>query len=93
MLTISRPAYERLSEMLADRPHEVAVRIFLHRGRARIRPGRQRQGDTVVEHDGRTVLLLDRKTVQHLDRRTLGIRDTDDGPRLKLQRLQTEDSA
>ena len=86
MLEISPPAYDRLSDMLADRPQNVAARIVVLRGRARIRPGRHRQNDVVIEHDGRTVLLFDQQVAQHLNRRTLGTRSTKDGPRLQLQR-------
>ena len=87
MLTITQPAYERLSEMLSDRPEDVAVRIFLDEGRARIRPDRKRSGDKVLKHDGRTVLLFDKQAARHLDERTLGIRQTENGPRLRLQRV------
>ena len=87
MLTISQPAYDRLSQILADRPQDVAARIFLEQGRARIRPGRRRPGDWVLVHNGRTVLLLDAQTARRLDERTLGIRQTADGPRLRLQRM------
>lgn len=87
MLTISQPAYERLSEMLADRPEDVAVRLVLDQGRTRVRPGRRRQGDQILEHNGRTVLLLDERVARHLQERTIGIRQTAEGPRLRLQRL------
>ena len=87
MLTISQPAYDRLSQILADRPEDVAARIVLDQGRARIRPGRRRPGDSVLLHKGRAVLLLDAQTARRLDERTLGIRQTAEGPRLRLQRL------
>lgn len=87
MLTISETAYDRLSELLADRPNDVAVRIVFKQGRARICPGRQREGDRTVEHDGRTVLLIDRRAERKLGRRVLGVRQTPKGPRLKLRRV------
>ncbi|QDU40471.1 hypothetical protein Mal4_48280 [Maioricimonas rarisocia] len=93
MLTISQPAYDRLSELLADRPNDVAVRIVLREGRARIRPGRQREGDQAIEHEGRTVLLLDKRAARKLDHRTLGIRETEKGPRLKLRRPASDGAA
>lgn len=90
MLTISPPAYDRLSKMLADRPHDVAVRIFVRDGRARIRPSRQRQGDQVLTHAGRTVLLLDPDAAQYVDQRMIDIRDTANGQRLRLQRVESK---
>ncbi|MFG0335185.1 MAG: hypothetical protein ACF8TS_17650, partial [Maioricimonas sp. JB049] len=87
MLTISQPAFDRLSELLADRPDDVAARIVLREGRARIRPGRQREGDQTIEHEGRTVLLLDKRAARKLGGRTLGVRKTANGLRLKLRRL------
>ena len=87
MLTISEPAYDRLSELLADRPEDVAVRIVLREGRARICPGRKREGDRTIEHDGRTVLLIDQRAARKLGRRELGVRQTPKGLRLKLRRV------
>lgn len=86
MLTISRPAYERLREILVDRPADVAARIVVKNGRARIRPGREQSGDKVITYDGRTVLLLDERVARYLGERTLGVRQTTNGPRLRLQR-------
>lgn len=86
MLTISQQAYERLSEILADRPADVAARIVLEQGRPRIRSSRRQPGDEVLTHNGRAVLLLDPQAARRLDERTLGIRQTADGPRLRLQR-------
>ena len=91
MLTISRAAYERLSALIADRPDDVAVRIVLRKGRTRMRPGKQRQGDQVLQYNGRAVLLLDQRVARHLDQRSLGVRKTENGPRLRLQRAESED--
>lgn len=90
MLTISTPAYERLTEMLVDRPEDVAVRIVLREGKPRACSSRQRRGDKVIEHDGRTVLLLDRRVARRLNRRLLEVRETTNGPRLRLKRVTPE---
>ena len=74
------------STMLAGRPDDIAVRVFVNEGRARIRPSRQRQGDQVLTHAGRAVVLLDAEAARYVEQRTIDIRDTANGPRLRLQR-------
>lgn len=88
MLTVTRTAYTRLSEVLDGRPDHVAVRIVLGDGRMKLRRGAHRPGDEVVEHKGRAVLYLDEKVAEHLGSRTLDVRSTEDGPRLRLRRVK-----
>jgi Fe-S cluster assembly iron-binding protein IscA len=86
MLTVTPTARTRLSEMLEGRPDHVAARIVVGDGRMKLRPGTHRPGDEVLEHEGRAVLLLDEKIAERLEARTLDVRDTENGPKLRLRR-------
>jgi hypothetical protein len=88
MLVVTQTACERLSEMLAPHPDDVAIRIVRRKGRMKLRRSTQKHGDEVFGHEGRTVLLLDEDVSAHLEHRTLDVRDSEDGPRLKLRRIR-----
>lgn len=88
MLAVTQVARERLLEMLAPHPDEVAVRIVCRKGRIKLRRSTQQSGDEVFEHDGRTVLLLDEDVAAQLEGRTLDVRKTQDGPRLRFRRIR-----
>jgi Fe-S cluster assembly iron-binding protein IscA len=86
MLTLTPTARARLSEMLDGRPDHVAVRIVFGDGRMKVRPSTHRRGDEVFNHENRAVLLLDEKVAEHLGSKTLDVRDTENGPKLRLRR-------
>ncbi len=88
MLAVTQTARERLSEILAPHPDDVAARIVRRKGRMKLRRSTQRPGDELFDHEGRTVLLLDEDVSAHLEHRTLDVRDSEDGPRLKLRRIR-----
>lgn len=90
MLNLTNGAYARLTEILAKRPDDIAARIVRRGKRFKLRRGTQRRGDEVFVHEGRTVLLLDENVCADLQDRTLDVRDTQDGPRLRLGRHKQE---
>ena len=85
MLDVTQAACSRLSEMLADYPSDVAVRVFIRDSRRKTRPDTRQPGDGVIEHAGRAVLLLDENASRHLGNRILDVRETEAGPKLKFR--------
>jgi hypothetical protein len=88
MLTVSHTAGERLSEMLAKHPDHIAARIVRRNGQLKLQRGTERPNDKSFQHAGRTVLLLGPKTTKHLSRKHLVVRDTDNGPKLRVCRVE-----
>lgn len=85
MLNVSVPAAARLSHLLNAQAEDAVVRIVRRRDRLRMRLGQLRPGDQTFKHDGRIVLALDQQVGKTLSRRQLDVRQTNDGPRLKLK--------
>jgi hypothetical protein len=86
MFTITPTAYARLTQQLADRPDDVAVRIVLQEGRVKFRRSRHRTGDTVFNYEGRPVLLVAPRTAKKIGDRTLDAQETDGGQKLRFLR-------
>jgi hypothetical protein len=89
MLSVSKPALDRLSHRLASRKAaaDVALRFTRREGGWKLGPDRARPGDVTFAHDGRNVLLLDETTAEAMANMMLEVRKTDTGPRLRLRRI------
>ncbi len=86
MLTITTAAFFNLHDKLSNQPLEIAARLSRKDHRTRVRFGKQRPGDEVVEHDGRAVLFMDKSMSQRLQHKVLDVRKTTDGTKLGLRR-------
>ena len=88
MLTVTKPALNRLSRRLARKKAaaDVALRFTRRKGGWKLGPDQTRPGDVTFAHDGRNVLLLDEAVSQGMTNLTLDVRKTDAGPRLRLLR-------
>lgn len=89
MLTMTDQAGARLIQLLGDSTGESVIRIVKRKRRLRLRRDQARPQDATFAHDGRIVLVLDERVSRSLSSRTLDIRQTDLGPRLKLNRSET----
>jgi hypothetical protein len=85
MLHVSTPAAARLAHLLNARPENAVFRIVRRDQRCRLRLGTVLPGDQTFVHDGRVVLALDERMGTTLSLRQLELRQTDDGPRLRLK--------
>ena len=86
MLQVSTPAAARMAHLLSARPEHAVLRIVHRDQRLRLRLGIVRPGDQTFEHDGRIVLAIDEHLGNKLGQRQIELRETDDGPRLRLKR-------
>ena len=88
MLSVTKPALERLSRKLARRgvAEGMALRFARQEGRWTLLLDRQSAGDTAFSHDGRTVLLLDKAVSEAMADMTLDTRKVGRRSRLKLHR-------
>ncbi len=88
MLTVTKAAGARLAEKLAEKSagDDVALRFIRQEKRRRwtLRLDNPGPSDAAFSYDGRIVLVLDEPSSQLLRNRMLDIRDTDEGPRLRL---------
>ncbi|MEZ6075596.1 MAG: hypothetical protein R3C56_07950 [Pirellulaceae bacterium] len=85
MLTITKAAYSQLHDRLSNQPPQIAARLSRKDDRTRVRFGKQRPGDDVVEHDGRVVLLMAKSISRMFQHKVLDVRQTADGPKLGLR--------
>ena len=86
MLQVSTPAAARMAHLLSARPDHAVLRIVRRDQRLRLRLGIVRPGDQTFKHDGRVVLAIDERLGTSLGRRQIDLRETDDGPRLRIKR-------
>ena len=86
MLRVSTPAAARMAHLLSARPENAGLRIVRQDQRLRLRLGIVRPGDQTFVHDGRVVLAIDERLGTKLGQRQIELRETDDGPRLRLKR-------
>jgi hypothetical protein len=88
MLSVTKPALERLSRRLTRRgvAEGMALRFARQDGRWTLLLDRQSAGDTAFSHDGRTVLLLDEAVSEAMADMTLDAKMTGGRSRLKLHR-------
>lgn len=89
MLTVTESSKGLLKEILiahSDDP-EMGVRLLLNSpGQLGLVLGEEEPGDQVVEHQGSKVLLVSSDLAMALEEITLDVRDTDDGPKLVVQK-------
>jgi hypothetical protein len=85
MFTLTNPASARLAHLLETKGDAAVARIFCRKHKLRLGVGQLRPGDQTFSHEGRVVLALDQRISTSLSRRRLYVRQTDTGPRLKLQ--------
>jgi hypothetical protein len=88
MLSVTKPALERLSHKLTRRgvAKGMALRFARGEGRWTLLLDRQSAGDTAFSHDGRTVLLLDQAVSEAMADLTLDARKVGQRSQLKLRR-------
>ncbi len=84
MLTVTEDARAHMAQMLAEAEVEDDTALRFVRTERGFAPELDNAGpgDTTFDHEGRTVLVLDEQVSELLTDRTLGLRDTDEGPRL-----------
>ena len=88
MLHVSTPAAARMAHLLTAKPENAVLRIVRRDQRLRLRLGTVRPGDQTYVHDGQVVLALDKRIGTTLSLRQLELRQTADGPRLRLKAPQ-----
>ena len=89
MFTLTEAAGARLADKLVRKSagEDVALR-FVRQAEPRrwsLRLDKPCPSDATFSHEGRIVLVLDEQSSQLLTNRMLDIRETDDGPRLRLR--------
>jgi len=89
MLTVTEGAKQLLKEILtahSDDP-EMGVRLASDpQGQLGLVLGEEQPGDHVVEHQESKVLLVASELAPRLEEVTLDVEDTDDGPKLVVQK-------
>jgi hypothetical protein len=87
MLTVTEAARNRLLSKIFDRDaaDDQAMRFTRRTGGWRLSLERAAPSDTTVVHQGRVVLLLDELASDRMAALTLGVRQTPNGPRLRLR--------
>ncbi len=86
MLHVSTSAAARMAHLLNAKPNHAVLRIVRRDQRLKLRLGIVRPGDQTFVHDGRVVLALDERMGTRLASGQLELKDTDEGPRLRLKR-------
>jgi hypothetical protein len=92
MLTVTKPALNRLSRKLAhgDAADDVALRFTRRDGGWKLEQDQERPGDVTFAHDGRNVLLLDETAAKAMANMALSVRKTDAGSRFRLRRIANQ---
>ncbi len=89
MLSLTEGAGARLADKLAKKSggDDVALRFIRQEKRRRwtLRLDRPCSSDATFSHGGHIVLVLDEQSSHLLRNRMLDIRETDEGPRLRLR--------
>ena len=89
MFTLTEAAGIRLAQKLAKKSagEDVALRFVRQRKQRcwALRLDKPCPSDATFSHAGRIVLMLDEQSSHRLRNRMLDIRDTDEGPRLRLR--------
>jgi hypothetical protein len=88
MLTVTKPALERLSRKLArkEAADGMALRFTRREGSWALRLDHESAGDTAFTHNGRTLLLLDEAVSKAMANMTLDTRKSGERSRLRLHR-------
>lgn len=85
MLTITEDARTRLTELLSRSDDDTVVRIIRRKQHLKACLGNARPGDTTVAFDGRVLVAYGTRLSAALKSRLLHVRQTEKGPRLRLQ--------
>ena len=89
MFIMTKAAGARLADRLAKQSagEDVAMRFNRHRKRRgwTLRLDKPCTSDATFFHNGRIVLVLDERSSHSLRNRMLDVRETDEGPRLRLR--------
>ena len=90
MLTVTEAARARLARKLARKncAKNQALRFVRNDENARwsMQVDTIQSADVLYAHQGRTVLIIDEESAHRLRNRLLEVRETDEGPRLRLRR-------
>ena len=90
MLTVTDAARARLARKLRSKnpPANRALRFARNDGRPTwgIHLDKIDNADVVYAHEGRTVLVVDEQASQMLNNKVLYVRETEEGPRLRLRK-------
>jgi hypothetical protein len=94
MLSVTKPALERLSRKLTRRgvAEGMALRFARQDERWTLLLDRESANDTAFSHDGRTVLLLDKAVSEAMANMTLDAKKTGGRLRLKLRRSERDEA-
>lgn len=86
MLTITDPACDHLSKLLAEAkaPDEAAIRMVTGERGLELRVDSPKPGDTTIDREGKPLVVLDEQLAERLGDRTLDIRQTPAGVGLAL---------
>lgn len=88
MLTLTEAGGARLADKLVQKKagEQIALRFVRHGSRPgwTFRLDRPSPSDTTFTYRGRVVLVVDEVSSHSLRNRLLDVRETDDGPRLRL---------
>ncbi len=86
MFTVTEEAGARLASKLEKKEPGMALRFVRddERGGWAVRPDKATKTDTAFAHKGHNVLVIDEESSDLLKNKILGIKETDEGPRLRL---------
>ena len=89
MLTVTDNARELLKEILSANSDDPAMGLRLivdEEKQVKMALGEEEEGDQVIEHDGSKVLMVPSELISVFDGITLDVEQTDDGPKLVVQK-------
>lgn len=84
MLNLTDSASAHISEMLAEAPDEMAVRIVPQEQGLALQLDNPREEDEKFTHDGQTILVIDKQMADLLQDKQLDVQSTEEGPQLTL---------
>jgi len=87
MLTVTESAWQRLTQLQSTRPGVTTMRLTHTDGHVKCHRGVQKKLDQIIDHPGRPTLVMTATVAKDLASRTLDARETDRGPRLRLNRI------
>jgi Fe-S cluster assembly iron-binding protein IscA len=89
MLTVTEAACTRLADKLAKKSADDDVALRFVRNKEKqgwaLQLDKACPSDVSFSHEGRIVLVLDQRSSQLLRNRLLEVRETDEGPKLRLR--------
>lgn len=93
MLTVTENAKEVLKGILnaSSNDPELGLRLILDKDqKVKMALGGEEPGDQVIEHQGTKVLMVPSELTPMFDDITLDVEDSEDGPKLVVQKSQPE---